>query len=135
MESAEPKVLWTPTDERVERAAITRFARWVAGERGADVTGSYADLWQWSVDDVEGFQIHLGGQLGSEAAFGRKFRGLKVTADEAPDYAERVLVGYQKHRNAGESFANYVTRADEDWLHSLAPVTRRAAIVMEEVLV
>jgi acetoacetyl-CoA synthetase len=55
MESAEPKVLWTPTDERIERAAITRFARWVAGERRADVTGSYADLWQWSVDDVEGF--------------------------------------------------------------------------------
>jgi sulfite reductase (ferredoxin) len=67
-------------------------------------------------EDIEAFQIHLGGQLGSEAAFGRKFRGLKVTADEAPDYAERVLTGYQKHRNEGESFANYVTRADEDWL-------------------
>jgi sulfite reductase (ferredoxin) len=66
--------------------------------------------------DVEAFQIHLGGQLGTEAAFGRKFRGLKVTADEASDYAERVLVGYQKRRTDGESFAAYVTRADEDWL-------------------
>jgi sulfite reductase (ferredoxin) len=67
-------------------------------------------------EDVEAFQIHLGGQLGTEAAFGRKFRGLKVTADEAADYAERVLVGYQKRRTDGESFASYVTRADEDWL-------------------
>src|SRR5262249_50653943 len=66
--------------------------------------------------DVEAFQVHLGGQLGSEAAFGRKFRGLKVSADEAADYAERVLVGYQQRRAIGESFASYVTRAEESWL-------------------
>jgi acetoacetyl-CoA synthetase len=55
MSHAQPKVLWTPTDERVEAAALTRFARWVASSRGVDVTGPYADLWQWSVDDVDGF--------------------------------------------------------------------------------
>ena len=66
--------------------------------------------------DVEAFQVHLGGQLGAEAAFGRKFRGLKVTAEQAPDYAERVLRGYTERRGDGESFAAYVTRADEDWL-------------------
>jgi sulfite reductase (ferredoxin) len=66
--------------------------------------------------DAEAFQVHLGGQLGSDAAFGRKFRGLKVTADEAPEYAERVLRGYLEHRADGESFASYVTRAEEDWL-------------------
>jgi sulfite reductase (ferredoxin) len=54
--------------------------------------------------------------MGSDAEFGRKFRGLKVTADEAPDYAERVLRGYLDRRTDGESFAAYVTRADEDWL-------------------
>jgi sulfite reductase (ferredoxin) len=54
--------------------------------------------------------------LGAEAAFGRKFRGLKVTADEAADYAERVLVGYQQRRTDGESFARYVARAEESWL-------------------
>jgi sulfite reductase (ferredoxin) len=66
--------------------------------------------------DVEAFQVHLGGQLGSEAAFGRKFRGLKVTADEAPDYAERVLRGYLERRADEETFAGYVTRAEEAWL-------------------
>jgi acetoacetyl-CoA synthetase len=55
MSSAEPKVLWTPTPERVEQASLTRFARWVASSRGVDVTQSYADLWQWSVDDIDGF--------------------------------------------------------------------------------
>ncbi|HEY3632688.1 MAG TPA: nitrite/sulfite reductase [Jatrophihabitantaceae bacterium] len=66
--------------------------------------------------DQEAFQVHLGGQMGADAAFGRKFRGLKVTADQAPDYAERILRGYLDRRTDGESFAAYVARADESWL-------------------
>ncbi|HEV2087722.1 MAG TPA: nitrite/sulfite reductase, partial [Cryptosporangiaceae bacterium] len=67
-------------------------------------------------DQVDGFQVHLGGQLGIGAAFGRKFRGLKVTADELPDYVERVLRGYLARREPDERFAAYVARADEAWL-------------------
>jgi len=66
--------------------------------------------------DQEAFQVHLGGQLGSQATFGRKFRGLKVAAAEAPEYAERVLRGYLERRTEGETFAAYVSRADEAWL-------------------
>ncbi len=66
--------------------------------------------------DVEAFQVHLGGQMGTDAEFGRKFRGLKVTAEEAPVYAERLLRGYLERREEGESFAAYVSRADEEWL-------------------
>jgi sulfite reductase (ferredoxin) len=66
--------------------------------------------------DVEAFQVHLGGQMGTDAEFGRKFRGLKVTVDEAPDYIERVLRGYLERREGGEAFASYVSRADEAWL-------------------
>ena len=47
---------------------------------------------------VEGFQVHLGGHLGVEAAFGRKFRGHKVTKAETADYCERVLRGYLERR-------------------------------------
>jgi sulfite reductase (ferredoxin) len=65
---------------------------------------------------VEGFQVHLGGHLGVEAAFGRKFRGHKVTKAETADYCERVLRGYLEHREPGERFAAYVTRAEESWL-------------------
>ena len=66
--------------------------------------------------DVEAFQVHLGGQMGSDAEFGRKFRGLKVTAEEAPDYIERVLRGFLERRKGDEAFAAYVSRADEAWL-------------------
>jgi sulfite reductase (ferredoxin) len=66
--------------------------------------------------DVEGFQVHLGGQLGAETSFGRKFRGLRVSAEDVADYVERVLRGYVERRKGDESFADYVARADEDWL-------------------
>jgi sulfite reductase (ferredoxin) len=66
--------------------------------------------------DVEAFQVHLGGQMGTDAAFGLKFKGLRVTAEEAPDYAERVLRGYLERREEGEPFAAYVSRAEEAWL-------------------
>jgi sulfite reductase (ferredoxin) len=65
---------------------------------------------------VEGFQVHLGGHLGVEAAFGRKFRGHKVTKAETVDYCERLLRGYLERREPGERFAAYVARADETWL-------------------
>jgi sulfite reductase (ferredoxin) len=65
---------------------------------------------------VEGFQVHLGGRLGPDAGFGRKVRALKVTADEMPEYVERVLETYTTQRAAGESFADWVERAEEDAL-------------------
>jgi sulfite reductase (ferredoxin) len=65
------------------------------------------------VDDNDGFQIHLGGSLGADPAFGRKLRGLKVSADALPDYVERLLRSYQADRADGEQFATWVRRADE----------------------
>ena len=68
------------------------------------------------VDGDEGFQVHLGGSLGADPSFGRKLRGLKVTADSLPDYVERVLRSYQADRGDGEQFAAWVRRADESLL-------------------
>ena len=64
----------------------------------------------------EGFQVHLGGELGPDAGFGRKPRGLKVTEAELPDYVERVLKRYEKERDHDESFAAWTHRADEEAL-------------------
>jgi acetoacetyl-CoA synthetase len=49
-----PEPLWRPNPERIERAGITRFLRWLERERGRRIDG-YEALWQWSVDDLEGF--------------------------------------------------------------------------------
>ena len=65
---------------------------------------------------VEGFQVHLGGGLGLDAGFGRKLRGHKVTADELPDYVERVVRRYADDRRTGERFAQWAARAEEEAL-------------------
>ncbi|MBT2211403.1 MULTISPECIES: nitrite/sulfite reductase [Actinomadura] len=62
-------------------------------------------------DQVEGFQIHLGGQLG--ATFGKKVRGLKTTSAGLTDYVERVVRRFDEQRADGERFADWVRRADE----------------------
>ncbi|WP_242886186.1 nitrite/sulfite reductase [Actinomadura litoris] len=62
-------------------------------------------------DQVEGFQIHLGGQLG--ATFGKKVRGLKTTSAGLTDYVERVVRRFDEQRTDGERFADWVRRADE----------------------
>ncbi|WP_407288341.1 nitrite/sulfite reductase [Streptomyces sp. BP-8] len=64
-------------------------------------------------NQVEGYQVHLGGALGLEAGFGRKVRGLKVTSDELPDYIERVVRNFQEQRTDGERFAQWAARAEE----------------------
>ena len=64
-------------------------------------------------EQVEGFQVHLGGGLGMDAGFGRKLRGHKVTADELPDYVERLARTFVSERTDGERFAQWVSRADE----------------------
>ncbi|WP_018657719.1 nitrite/sulfite reductase [Actinomadura flavalba] len=60
---------------------------------------------------VEGFQIHLGGQVG--ASFGKKVRGLKTTSAGLTDYVERVVRNFDAQRSDGETFAAWVQRADD----------------------
>nr|WP_307801753.1 nitrite/sulfite reductase [Actinomadura violacea] len=62
-------------------------------------------------DQVEGFQISLGGQLGG--AFGKKVRGLKTTSAGLTDYVERVVRKFDEQRTDGETFAEWAGRADE----------------------
>ena len=64
-------------------------------------------------NQVEGFQVHLGGGLGLDAGFGKKLRGHKVIATELPDYVERVVRHYLDQRTDGERFAQWVGRAEE----------------------
>jgi acetoacetyl-CoA synthetase len=47
-------VLWRPSEERLACATLTRFTRWLEQTRSLAFPG-YPELWQWSVDDLEGF--------------------------------------------------------------------------------
>jgi sulfite reductase (ferredoxin) len=67
-----------------------------------------------------GFQVHLGGGLATkdrdEAGLGRTVRGLKVTAEELPDYVERLVRRYDAEKDGDETFASWAHRAEEEAL-------------------
>jgi sulfite reductase (ferredoxin) len=80
-------------------------------------------------NQVEGFQVHLGGGLALGANFGRKLRAHKVTSKNLDDYITNVVRNYLADRTDGETFATWVARADEDNLRG----ELHAAAVLEGV--
>ncbi len=62
---------------------------------------------------VEGFQVHLGGGLGLTSAFGKKLRAHKITSAGLDDYVTVVVGNYLEDRESGEAFAQWAVRADE----------------------
>ncbi|MEA2284372.1 MAG: acetoacetyl-CoA synthetase [Solirubrobacteraceae bacterium] len=96
---AEPEILWEPSEEMVQRATITRFARWLEERKGLSLPG-YRELWHWSVDDVEAFWaavwefFELESETGFDKVLGRRempgaewFPGTRVS------YARHVFRG------------------------------------------
>ncbi|MFD5776070.1 nitrite/sulfite reductase [Streptomyces fungicidicus] len=70
---------------------------------------------------AEGFQVHLGGALSlsqeDEAALGRKPRGVKVLADDLPDFVENLVRNYRADRaDESETFTQWLTRAEDSQL-------------------
>jgi len=50
----EGDLTWTPSASWIADANLTAFMTWLARERGQRFA-AYADLWQWSVTDLDGF--------------------------------------------------------------------------------
>ena len=67
-------------------------------------------------NQVEGFQVHLGGALGAQANFGRKLRAHKVTSKGLDDYVTALVTNYLAQREEGETFTTWVLRADEEFV-------------------
>ena len=47
-------IIWEPDPDARRTSRIGRYLEWLATERDHDLS-SYQDLWQWSVDDLDGF--------------------------------------------------------------------------------
>ena len=99
MAAAEPKLLWTPSPEWIERTTLTRYQAWLEEKHDLRFE-SYHDLWRWSVFDLEAFWSSLveffgvrfseaaERVLGSEAMPGAKwFPGSRLS------YAEHMFAG------------------------------------------
>ncbi len=82
-------LLWTPSPDLVERAAMTRFMR----EQGHE---TYEDLWRWSVEDVDAFWASIwdffGVRGGYDAVLGsRDMPGAEWFPGARVNYAEHLL--------------------------------------------
>ena len=77
---SEGRLLWEPSAERIERAAMTRYMR----ERGFE---DYHSLWQWSVDELEGFWGSIWDFFGIDATWSTFVTGAVIIIAVAIDQA------------------------------------------------
>ncbi|MGN6557978.1 MAG: acetoacetate--CoA ligase [Solirubrobacterales bacterium] len=95
-------MLWEPSAELVERSRLTEFMRWLRAERGLDF-GDYHQLWQWSVDDLDGFWSAIW-----------EFFDVQADGDPSPVLASREMPGAEWFPNASLNYAEHVFRGKRD---------------------
>jgi acetoacetyl-CoA synthetase len=100
--SAAPPILWTPSPERVERAALTRYEHWLGETRGLSF-GGYDALWRWSVDELEDFWASIWTYFDVQAS-GRYERVL----------GRREMPGAQWFPGARLNYAEHIFRGRDD---------------------
>lgn len=69
-------------------------------------------------EEVDFFQIHLGGHTGRHARFGRKL-SKRIRVAEAASYIERLLHVFRLERNEGERFYQFIARHETAELETL----------------
>jgi acetoacetyl-CoA synthetase len=98
MSTTAPPILWTPSPERVERATLTRYQRWLEQRLGRTFA-SYEELWRWSVDELEAFWASIW-----------DFFDVQADGDPRPVLVERVMPGARWFPDVHLNYAEHVFR-------------------------
>ncbi|WP_372791298.1 acetoacetate--CoA ligase [Paraconexibacter sp.] len=93
-----PPALWSPSEERIASAELTRYATWVRERHGVEV-GDYAALWQWSVDELDTFWASIW-----------EYFAVQADGSAEPVLGTREMPGAQWFPNARVNFAEHVFR-------------------------
>ncbi len=90
--------LWSPSTEMVEGARMTAFMEW-AGKRHGRRFDGYAELWDWSVDEIEQFWADIWEYCGVRASVpyervlaSRQMPGAHWFEGARLNYAENMLM-------------------------------------------
>jgi acetoacetyl-CoA synthetase len=102
MSVSTPPVLWTPDPDQVEQATLTRFTRWLEAREGRTFE-TYADLWQWSIDDVEAFWASIW-----------EFFDVRAAEPYERVLGRREMPGAEWFPGARLNYAEHVFRGKED---------------------
>ncbi|HEX5146463.1 MAG TPA: AMP-binding protein, partial [Conexibacter sp.] len=102
MSDAAPPILWTPSAERVRRAWLTRYQRWLEPRIGRTFA-SYAELQRWSVDELDAFWRSI-------------WDYFDVRADGSPEpvLGRREMPGAEWFPHARLNYAEHVFRDKDD---------------------
>ncbi|MFI9204240.1 acetoacetate--CoA ligase [Streptomyces sp. NPDC053048] len=104
-----PEPLWSPGEDRIASAQVTRFHAWAAAGHGApapvpgDTAASYAALHRWSVEELERFWQAVA-----------EWCDVRFTTPYARVLADRAMPGAQWFPGAGLNYAEHALRAAED---------------------
>jgi acetoacetyl-CoA synthetase len=100
--AATGELLWEPSAELVERSRLTGFMRWLERKRGLSFAG-YAELWQWSVDDLDGFWSAIW-----------EFFDVQADGDPSPVLGSREMPGARWFPNTSLNYAEHVFAGKDD---------------------
>jgi acetoacetyl-CoA synthetase len=100
--SEDPQLLWEPSDEWVARTTLSRYSEWLGSARGLSF-GSYEELWQWSVDDLEGFWSSI-----------VEFFDVRFSSGGDVVLGDRSMPGAEWFPGSEISYAEHVFRGKED---------------------
>jgi acetoacetyl-CoA synthetase len=100
--AATGELLWEPSAELVEGSRLTEFMRWLERERGLSF-GGFSELWQWSVDDLDGFWSAIW-----------EFFEVRADGDPSPVLASREMPGAQWFPNTRLNYAEHVFAGKDD---------------------
>jgi acetoacetyl-CoA synthetase len=90
--------LWTPSEERIRNANITRFIQYVNGKQGRNLK-TYPDLVQWSMESIPDFWARMWEFAGVKASRGydqvvddpKKMPGAKWFSGARLNFAENLM--------------------------------------------
>jgi acetoacetyl-CoA synthetase len=94
----EGELLWTPSAAQVEDANLTRFAKWLARERGLEFD-SYNAMWHWSVTELEDFWQAIW-----------DYFGIQASAPHTCVLGKRTMPGAEWFPGARLNYAQHVLR-------------------------
>ena len=93
-----PAILWTPGAEQLQSSRLVQYQRWLAQEKGV-ATQDYAELWRWSVENLDEFWQSIW-----------SFFDIQADGEREPALASRTMPGAQWFPNARLNFAEHIFR-------------------------
>ncbi|MFZ2050013.1 MAG: acetoacetate--CoA ligase [Solirubrobacteraceae bacterium] len=91
--------LWTPSQQRIQRANLTSYMRWLGEQRDLDLA-DYDALWRWSVDELDAFWASIWDYFDVRASQpyervlgSREMPGAQWFPGARLNYAENVFAG------------------------------------------